>query len=158
MLIESDAFPEGGIIPVKYAIRGGSTQPDFRISHVPEGTKSFAIIFHDISAAVENGPGDVLHWVAWNIPGDTRQIAEGSLPEGSVTGRNISGRNVYIGPGAPAGPRHHFYVFEFYALDSVLDLPDTAGRTELLEAMKGKVIGKSAYVGRYRSEAAPADR
>ena len=63
--------------------------------------------------------------------------------------------NAYMGMGAPAGPRYHHYVFEFYALNTKLDLPATASRPELLEAMKGKVIAKAAYVGRFKTEGAP---
>jgi hypothetical protein len=54
--------------------------------------------------------------------------------------------------GAPNGPRYHHYVFEFYALNSKLDLPATDGRPELLEAMKGKVVAMAAYVGRFRND------
>lgn len=155
LLVESDAFPDGGIVPDKYAFRGGNVQPGFRISHAPPETRSFAVIFHDISVAIGGNPDDVLHWVVWNIPGDTREIPEGRLPAGAVSGKGIRS-NDYMGPGAPPGPRYHHYVFEFYALNSTLDLPPTASRTELLEAMKGKVVAKSAYVGRYRGSEAPA--
>jgi len=99
--------------------------------------------------------------VAWNIPGNTTQIQEGKLPEGSVNGLNMMRKNAYMGMGAPAGPRYHHYVFEFYALSAKLDLPQTASRDELLAAMLGKVIAKCAYIGRFRTEpgatgAAPA--
>jgi Raf kinase inhibitor-like YbhB/YbcL family protein len=151
LLIESNAFPDGGIVPDKYSFRGGNVQPDFKISNAPPETQSFAIILHDIDVAI-GGPDDVLHWVAFNIPGTTKQIPEGKLPEGSVTGKNMRD-NVYMGPGAPPGPRYHHYVFEFYALNSKLDLPASASRPELLEAMKGKVIAKAAYVGRVRGTA-----
>jgi Raf kinase inhibitor-like YbhB/YbcL family protein len=151
LLIESNAFPDGGIVPDKYSFRGGNVQPDFKISNAPAETQSFAIILHDIDVGL-GGPDDVLHWVAYNIPGTTKEIAEGKLPEGSVTGKNMRD-NVYMGPGAPPGPRYHHYVFEFYALNAKLDLPATASRPELLEAMKGKVIAKAAYVGRFRGTA-----
>jgi Raf kinase inhibitor-like YbhB/YbcL family protein len=151
LLIESNAFPDGGIVPDKYSFRGGNVQPDFKISNAPPETQSFAIILHDIDVAI-GGPDDVLHWVAFNIPGTTTQIAEGKLPEGSVTGKNMRD-NVYMGPGAPPGPRYHHYVFEFYALNAKLDLPATASRPELLAAMKGKVIAKAAYVGRFKGTA-----
>jgi Raf kinase inhibitor-like YbhB/YbcL family protein len=155
LLIESSAFPDGGVVPDKYSFRGGNTQPDFKISNAPAETQSFAIIFHDIDVAFGGNTDDVLHWTAWNIPGDTKEIPEGKLPEGSVTGKNIRDNN-YMGPGAPPGPRYHHYVFEFYALSEKLDLPATASRPELLAAMKGKVIAKAAYVGRFRGTAAPA--
>ncbi len=154
MYIESKAFPDGGIVPQKYSNAGGSTQPDFKIIGAPPATQSFAIILHDIEVAL-GGPDDVLHWVAWNIPGNTTQIEEGKLPEGSVNGKGMR-NNSYMGMGAPNGPRYHHYVFEFYALSATLDLPPTASRPELLEAMKGKVIAKAAYIGRYRNEAPPA--
>ena len=153
LLIESKAFPDGGIVPPKYSNAGGNVQPDFKISNAPATVQSYAIIMHDIDVAI-GGPDDVLHWVVWNIPGTTTQIEEGKLPEGSVNGKGIR-NNAYMGMGAPAGPRYHHYVFEFYALNTKMDLPATASRPELLEAMKGKTVAKAAYVGRFRTEAAP---
>ncbi len=155
LLIESQAFPDGGVVPDKFSFRGGNVQPDFKISNAPDGVQTYAIIFHDIDVAIGGNTDDVLHWVVWNIPGATKQVAEGKLPEGSVNGKGIRS-NEYMGPGAPPGPRYHHYVFEFYALSAKLDLPPTAGRAELLEAMKGKVLAKAAYVGRFRGTAAPA--
>ena len=150
LLMESTAFEDGGIVPQKYAGRGG-VQPDFKFSNAPEGTMTYAIILHDLDVAIGGGTDDVLHWVAWNIPAAANGIPEGKLPEGSVNGKNLMGQNAYMGPGAPPGPRYHHYVFELYALNSKLDLPETASRTELLAAMKGKTVAKAAYVGRYRS-------
>jgi Raf kinase inhibitor-like YbhB/YbcL family protein len=150
LLMETDAFEDGGVVPLKYAGRGENVQPGFRLSNVPEGTVSYAIIFHDIDVALQGGTNDVLHWIVWNIPVAAGGIPEGGLPAGAVQGRNIAGQNAYFGPGAPPGPRYHHYVFELYALNAMLDLPETAGRTELLAAMEGKTVGKSAYVGRFR--------
>ena len=149
----TDAFPDGGIVPQKFAGRGG-VQPGFKFANAPEGTMSYAIIFHDIDVSLKGSTGDVLHWIVWNIPASAGGIPEGSVPAGTVVGRGITGQNQYFGPGAPAGPRYHHYVFELYALNANLDLPPTAGREELLKAMEGKITAKAAYVGRYRSEAA----
>lgn len=156
LLMQTTAFVDGGIVPQKYAGRSG-VQPGFTFSNAPDGTVTYAIILHDIDVAIGGGTGDVLHWLAWNIPASANGIPEGRLPDGSVTGRNLMGQNVYMGPGAPPGPRYHHYVFELYALNAKLDLPETASREELLAAMKGKTVAKAAYVGRYRSPApAPA--
>jgi Raf kinase inhibitor-like YbhB/YbcL family protein len=152
--MESTAFEDGGIVPQKYAGRMG-VQPGFTFSNAPENTVSYAIIFHDLDVALQGGTNDVLHWIAWNIPAAAKGIPEGSLPAGSVTGRNIAGQNSYFGPGAPPGPRYHHYVFELYALSANLDLPNTAGRPELLAAMEGKIVAKAAYVGRFRGTPAP---
>jgi Raf kinase inhibitor-like YbhB/YbcL family protein len=154
LLMESDAFPDGGIVPQKYAGRGG-VQPGFKFSNAPAGTVSYAIIFHDLDVALGGNTGDVLHWVAWNIPASANGIPEGSLPPGSVQGLNIAKQNAYFGPGAPPGPRYHHYVFELYALNATLDLPATAGRDELLAAMAGKTVAKAAYVGRFKGTPAP---
>jgi len=151
MLIESKAFEDGGIVPLKYSFYGANTLPDFKVSNLPPNTQSIAIILHDLDVAAAYNPEDNLHWLAWNIPATPPvvQIEEGKLPEGAVNGRN--GRT-YMGMGAPNGPRYHHYVFEFFALNSKLDLPATGARAELLEAMKGKVLAKAAYVGRFRND------
>jgi hypothetical protein len=150
MLVESKAFEDGGIVPLKYSFYGANTLPDFKISNLPENTQSIAVILHDLDVAPAFGSDDNLHWLAWNIPATVpvTQIEEGKLPEGAVNGRG----RPYMGMGAPNGPRYHHYVFEFYALTSKLDLPATSGRPELLEAMKGKVVAKAAYVGRFRND------
>ena len=153
LLMTTDAFPDGGIVPQKFAGRGG-VQPGFKFANAPEGTMSYAIIFHDIDVSLKGSTGDVLHWIVWNIPASAGGIPEGSVPAGAVVGRGITGQNAYFGPGAPAGPRYHHYVFELYALNANLDLPATAGREELLKAMEGKIVAKAAYVGRFRTEAA----
>jgi hypothetical protein len=151
LLMQSTAFADGGIVPQKYAGRDG-VQPGFTFSNAPDGTVSYAIIFHDIDVSLMNGTNDVLHWICWNIPASAKGIPEGKLPEGSVTGKNIAGQNAYFGPGAPPGPRYHHYVFELYALNANLDLPNTASRPELLKAMEGKIVAKAAYVGRFHQE------
>jgi Raf kinase inhibitor-like YbhB/YbcL family protein len=155
LLMQTEAFPDGGVVPQKYAGRTG-VQPGFTFSNAPEGTVTYAIIFHDLDVALQGGTDDVLHWVAWNIPASAKGIPEGKLPEGSVTGKNLMGQNAYMGPGAPAGPRLHHYVFELYALNAKLDLPETASRNELLAAMKGKTVAKAAYVGRFVGTPPPA--
>jgi Raf kinase inhibitor-like YbhB/YbcL family protein len=152
LLMKSEAFEDGGIVPPKYSCFGDNVQPGFTFSNAPDGTVCYALIFHDIDVALDGDPLDGLHWTVWNVPAAAGGIPEGRLPEGAVTGRNVEDRNAYLGPGAPAGPRYHHYVFELYALDSPLDLPASAGRDELLEAMRGKVIGKAAYVGRFRRQ------
>jgi Raf kinase inhibitor-like YbhB/YbcL family protein len=154
LLMETDAFADGGIVPQKYTGRGG-VQPGFKFSNAPAGTVAYAIIFHDIDVALQGGTGDVLHWIAWNIPASANGIPEGSLPAGSVQGNNLTGQPVYMGPGAPAGPRYHHYVFELYALNATLDLPATASRDDLIKAMQGKTVAKAAYVGRFRQGEAP---
>lgn len=149
MMVKSDAFPDGGVVPEKYAMRGDNVQPGFSFSDIPANGVSLAIIFHDIDVAF-GGTGDVLHWMAWNIPLADGRIPEGSLPAGSVSGNNIRQMPGYMGPGAPVGERYHHYVFEFYVLSENLDIPADSSREDLLAAIGDVVVGKAAYVGRYR--------
>jgi len=153
--METNAFEDGGVIPEKYAARGGNVQPEFKFINPEDGTVSYAIILHDIDVNVGGGTDDILHWLAWNIPADAGGIPEGRLPEGSVVGANLMRQNTYMGPGAPPGPKYHHYVFELYALNANLDLPASASRKEFMEAMQGKVIAKAAYVGRYKGQSQP---
>jgi Raf kinase inhibitor-like YbhB/YbcL family protein len=153
MLVESKAFADGGIVPLKYSFYGSNTQPDFHISNLPPTAQTVAIIMHDLDVAQGGNTDDVLHWVAWNIPvsNGMAMIEEGKLPEGGVHGRGAR-PGQYFGMGAPNGPRYHHYTFEFYALNGKLDIPATSSRPELLEAMKGKVVAKAAYMGRFRND------
>src|ERR1044071_648647 len=63
LLMKTDAFTDGGIIPQKYVGRGG-VQPGFKFSNAPAGTVAYALIFHDIDVSLQGGTGDVLHWMA----------------------------------------------------------------------------------------------
>ncbi len=158
MLLETDAYADGAIVPAKYSAAGGSTIPGFKISNVPMGTVSFAVIFHDIEPSVGNPPADVLHAMFWNVPAASNGWSEGpsdgsKMPAGTVMGFNIQKKPVYMGPGAPAGPRYHHYIFEVYALNANLDIPPDSTREAFYAAMVGKVVGKAAYVGRFRGEA-----
>lgn len=158
LMMHTDAYEDGSIVPAKYASgnNGPSVLPGFTITNAPMGTVAYAVIYHDIEVGL-NGPGDVLHMMAWNIPASANGWPEGNLPAGSVMGKNLRGQNAYMGPAAPAGPRYHHYVWELYALNANLDLdPMTATRDDLLKALQGKVVAKAAYVGRYRSGEAPA--
>ena len=169
--VTSPSFPDGGEIPLKHAGARGigmNVSPAFEFhwfqgtmpAEQPATVQSFAVIFHDIENATNRGTADTLHWSAFNIPGTAKGLPEGlgpgDLPDGTRNGPGISARGgapgSYFGPGAGPGPFHH-YVFEFYALDTKLDLPATATREQLLAAMEGHIVGKAAYVGRFHSPA-----
>ena len=151
---------------MKHAFRGENKSPAFEFhwstantpGTAPETLQTYAVIFHDIENSTNKGTADTLHWTAFNIPGTAKGLPEGlgpgDLPDGTRNGPGISARGgnpgAYFGPGAGPGPFHH-YVFEFYALDTKLDLPAATTREDLLKAMEGHVIGKAAYTGRFRT-------
>ena len=168
--VTSPAWPDGGEVPMRNAGRGENKSPAFEFHWTlgpnpgmpPEGLQTYAVVFHDIENSSNKTTVDTLHWAAFNIPGTAKGLPEGlaagDLPDGTRNGPGIGGRGgnppVYFGPGAGPGPFHH-YVFEFYALDTKLDLPANVARDDLMKAMDGHVLGKAAYVGRFHAPPAP---
>jgi Raf kinase inhibitor-like YbhB/YbcL family protein len=157
MFLESDAYADGAIVPAKYSSAGGSTMPAMKITGAPMTAVSYAVIFHDIEPSIGAPPNDVLHAMFWNVPAASNGWPEGpadgsKMPAGTVMGFNMQKKPVYMGPGAPAGPRYHHYVFEVYALSANLDIPPDSTREAFYAAMNGKVVAKAAYVGRFRGE------
>ncbi len=164
--VTSTGWPDGGEVPMRHAGRGENKSPAFEFhwslgpnpAAAPETLQTYAVIFHDIENSTNKGTADTLHWSAFNIPGTAKGLPEGlgpgELPDGTRNGPGIMARGgnpgAYFGPGAGPGPFHH-YVFDFYALDTKLDLPATATRDDLLKAMEGHIVGKAAYVGRFHA-------
>jgi Raf kinase inhibitor-like YbhB/YbcL family protein len=165
--VTSTAWPDGGEVPMTNAGRGGNKSPAFEFhwtqgtdpAAAPDGLQTYAVIFHDIENSTNKTSADTLHWSAFNIPGSAKGLPEGlgpgDLADGTRNGPGIASRGgtqpgAYFGPGAGPGPFHH-YVFEFYALDTKLDLPANTTREDLLKAMDGHIIGKAAYVGRFHA-------
>jgi Raf kinase inhibitor-like YbhB/YbcL family protein len=160
LIMTTTAWEDGGVIPNKYtgaAEGGAAVSPELKWSQVPPGTQSFVLLMHDPEPVLQKGSKmDITHWLIWNIPGTStglpEGVASGELPDGS---RQVSLRaNAYMGPGAPAGPYHH-YTFELYALDTKLDVPQgtpqEAAKTRMavVDAMDGHVLGKAVLVARF---------
>jgi Raf kinase inhibitor-like YbhB/YbcL family protein len=165
MTLNTTAWPDGGMIPLRYTQAGPEISPALQWSAPPAGTASLVLIFHDADTVVQNSTDDLMHWMVWNIPPTATGLPQArpdgfELPDGSWQ-ISASGSR-YRGPGASAtGPVHH-YVFELYALDTMLDIkvppqgpqepnpnPQTI-RASIMQAMVGHVRGKAAYVGLFR--------
>jgi Raf kinase inhibitor-like YbhB/YbcL family protein len=159
LIMTTTAWEDGGVIPDKYTQAAGpsAVSPELKWQQVPAGTQSFVLLMHDPEPVLNKGSKmDITHWLIWNIPGTSTGLSEGvgqgELPDGS---RQVSLRsNAYMGPGAPAGPYHH-YTFELYALDTKLEVPQGtpqeagATRTTVVNAMDGHVLGKAVLVARF---------
>jgi hypothetical protein len=165
--VSTTAWADGAEVPMHNAFRGDNKSPEFEFhwnlantpTTAPEGLASYAVIFHDVENSTNKTTVDTLHWTAFNIPGTAKGLPEGlgtgDLPDGTRNGPGLASRvnrpPGYFGPGAGPGPLHH-YVFEFYALDTKLDLPANTTREEILKAMDGHVLGKSAWFGRFHAQ------
>lgn len=149
MRLSSPAFRHNTLMPSRYTCQGFDVNPPLRISDVPPETDSLVLIVDDPDAPDPKAPTMVWdHWVMWNIDPNTETIPEDSVPPGAVQGRNSWGRNDYGGPCPPIGT--HRYFFKLYALDTTLDLPETATKADVEQAMEGHILDEAVLIGTYR--------
>jgi len=140
-------FEDGGAMPKRTTCDAEDSSPALEWSGEPPETQSFALIVDDPDAPM----GTWTHWLLWDIPAHVHSLSEGFQP-GLVgaSGKNDFGRPGYGGPCPPKGHGVHRYYFTLFAVDRpVLGLPPSARRQELDQALKGRVLTKVQYMGRY---------
>ncbi len=156
MDLSSPALVAGEPMPKQYTADGRNDSPPLAWSRVPDGTKSFAVICEDPDAG---NPPPFVHWVVYNIPGEATSLPaalpfepDQQMPEALAgTTQGVSGfrRPFYRGPAPPPGNAHH-YRFVIYALDLPPSLEAGLTRAELLDAIKGHVLGQGELVATYQ--------
>ncbi len=150
LTVSSSAFREGDKIPSKYTCEGEDVSPELTWSELPTGTKSFVLVVDDPDA-----PGGVFtHWILFNGPADSLELAEavpaqGQLQNGSLQGKNDFGRIGYGGPCPPPGSPHR-YQFTLYALDQPLDLEPGISKKQVLDAMRDHILAQGRVTGTYQ--------
>jgi Raf kinase inhibitor-like YbhB/YbcL family protein len=155
LTLSSPAFADGAVIPNKFSQADPKpVSPKLEWTNVPPNTASFVLTAIDPDTALQKTTEEVIHWMAFNIPGTLRELPEGvpvgaQLPDGTTQGKNRRGDQGYMGMGAAAvGPYHH-YTFALYALDTKLTLGADATRADVSKAMDGHILGKAILVGRF---------
>ena len=144
MKISSPAFAENAKIPKIYSKLGGNQRPPLEISDVPSDAKSLAIVCHDPDAPGRDG---FYHWIVWNLPTETAEIASESLPAGAAEGITSWNKPGWGGPQPPFGTHH--YQFYAYALDTTLDLPSDTKPKELIAALTQYIIDQAMLTGKF---------
>jgi len=109
----------------------GGTNP----GNPPEKLESYIVIIRYFQGPVGNEKAEAVRWAGFNVPGTLR-----ALPEGL-------GMEPAFGPGAGPGPIDH-YEFEFYALDTKMELPVDTPSRDLEKAMSGHIVGKAKWFDR----------
>ncbi len=144
--LESPVFEHREKIPRRYGYKNENINPPLNIKGVPEDTISLALIMDDPDAMKPAGKvWD--HWIIWNIPPEIKKIKEGIVPEGALEGKNDYGEPGYGGPNPP--DREHTYMFELYALDKELELPEGATKKDVKHALKDHILDKAVLKGTY---------
>jgi Raf kinase inhibitor-like YbhB/YbcL family protein len=151
MRLSSAAFAEGGMLPPRFTCDGDGVSPPLAWEDVPDGTLGFALLCEDPDAP----SGLFTHWVLYNLPSGSRNLAEDVpkdpvLSVGARQGTNSFGDVGYGGACPPPGDREHRYIFKLYALDASLALGPGAKREQLLDAMRGHILAEAQVTGKYK--------
>jgi Raf kinase inhibitor-like YbhB/YbcL family protein len=154
--VTSATLKANEVIPAEHTADGRNVSPALMWSGAPAATRQFALVMDDPDVPM---PGGFVHWVVYKIPAAAKGLPAELPMEATLTApadlagtiQGLSGfrRAGYRGPAPPAGKPHH-YTFTVYALDSA-DLPLAEGlnRTQLMDAIKGHIIGQGSLVSIY---------
>ncbi|HET9388028.1 MAG TPA: YbhB/YbcL family Raf kinase inhibitor-like protein [Steroidobacteraceae bacterium] len=201
MKLKSDSFADGATIPgeccfavidpVSHVKLSANRNPGLQWSEAPQDAKSFALICHDPDVPSigddVNKDGrwvpaslprvEFFHWLLWDIPGGTREIAAGSHSE-AVTPRGKNGpdtigglhhglnsytnwfagdpemRGDYYGYDGPCPPWNdallHHYVFTLFALDvPKLTVQGDLTGPDVRHALSDHVLAEARLTGTY---------
>jgi len=158
MTLSAPGIPSGKPMPQTYAATGKNISPKLNWSAGPTGTKSYVLLVEDPDGG---GTTPIVHWLAYNIPPEIhalthsmRNIGDPTSPLGMLQGWNDHGSVGYSGPRPPVGALAQHYVFQIFALDTVLRLKKDAYRDQVLKALRGHVLAKGEFITTY-GEAAP---
>jgi len=168
--VTSSAFKEGETIPKDYTGDTGAknVSPPLAWSGTPASAKEFVLILDDPDASQFNQGQPFVHWVVYKIPGTATGLPE-ALPAGNVStgplAGTMQGMSSFAGRGragaAPAAPGYrgpapppqsgpHHYTFTVYALDAPLQATEGMSKPQLLDAIKGHVVGEGKLIGIYQ--------
>ena len=150
MQLTSAGFNEGTAIPAKYTCDAKNVSPPLKWNGVPAGAKSLALIVDDPDAPA----GTWVHWVLYDLPPTTRELAEDVPKSQYVAGGAKQGLNDFrhLGYGGPCPPhgKPHRYFFKLYALDAVLDLKPGLTKKDLESAMEKHILARAELMGTYQ--------
>jgi len=185
LTLTSGAFANDGDIPMRYGqaafnvkIEGNisfvcenspesaNVSPALSWANIPREANSLVLLMWDqMNFAFPDAPVDARfpHWLVYNIPSSSMGLSEGVpidqpvLADGSMQGLNGYPRPYHTGYGGPCpGPNEkHLYIFELYALDTVLDLQADATSdagdewNAVQAAMEGHILAQAELKGHY---------
>ncbi len=150
MQLTSSAFNEGAAIPAKHTCDSSNVSPPLKWTGVPDGAKSLALIVDDPDAP----SGTWVHWVLYDLPATTTELAEDMPKSQYVAGGAKQGLNDFrhLGYGGPCPPpgKPHRYFFKLYALDTMLDLKPGLTKKDLEKAMDKHILAQARLMGTYQ--------
>ena len=147
MSVQSNAFNANQYIPAKFTADGADASPALRWTGSPRGARSFCLICHDPDAPNNNW----VHWVAYDIPPDMNSLVEGASVNAKAFRQGINSFNKvgWNGPAPPPGKPHR-YIFDVYALDTLLSDLAQPKDIDLKKRVSGHVLATGQLVGLYK--------
>jgi len=143
--LTSPAFRDGEPLdPCFTADEEDAVAPPLEWTAPPAGTQELAIVVEDAAAPA---PQPFCHWLVWGLAPQAGKLLEGETPP--RTGKNSFGNSEWLLPDPPTGHGPHDYVFQIFALDLPLALMPGAGRSDLVAAMEGHVLGAAMVSATY---------
>jgi Raf kinase inhibitor-like YbhB/YbcL family protein len=143
--LRSAAFADGDELDPSFtADEEDAVAPPLEWTAPPPGAQELALVVEDPDAPT---PEPFCHWLVWGLAPQQGQLLEGETPP--RVGKNSFGNSEWLLPDPPTGHGPHDYVFQLFALDRPLSLMPGATRSDLLEAMKGRVIAAAVLTATY---------
>jgi Raf kinase inhibitor-like YbhB/YbcL family protein len=153
LTLTSPAFNHGAPIPGRHRGRifGANISPALTWTTLSAETAELVLIVQDPDVPLRQ---PATHALTIGIDPTLRGIPENGLINpspisGLKHGKGILGHRGGAGPRPPRSPGPHSYVFQLFALDYRLDLPDTFTLTDALHAMAGQVIARARLDGTF---------
>ncbi len=143
LTISSPAFKLNEKIPSQYTCSGEGKFPPIKIQGVSSASKSLALIIDDPDAPL----GTFTHFVAWNIPPETKLIDSINSTKEMVVGRNSEGKSKYTPFCPPVG--QHRYFFKVFGLNKTVSLDQSANRKDLEKELGDSLTDKGEFYGVY---------
>ncbi len=153
LTLTSPAFADGAPLPARYRahLLAADVSPALTWTPPPRGTDELVLVVQDPDAPRKR---PATHALAAGLDPVLPGLAENALSHPSPVrglrhGRGALGRLGWTGPAPVPSHGPHAYVFQLFALDQRLDLPEGFDLADALDAMAGHVIGRARLEGTY---------
>ncbi|HEY0249173.1 MAG TPA: YbhB/YbcL family Raf kinase inhibitor-like protein [Gryllotalpicola sp.] len=153
LALTSPAFDHGAPIPERYKgrMRGENISPALGWTPPPPGTAELVLIVEDPDVPFGK---PATHALTVGIDPALTGIPENGLAHpsaiaGLTHGTGALGRRGWAGPLPIRSHGPHSYVFQLFAMDGHLELPETFTLAQAVQAMAGHVIGRARLEGSY---------
>lgn len=145
MVLTSAAFENGEELDPSFtADEEDAVAPPLEWNHIPAGAQELVLIVEDPDAP---SPEPFCHWLVWGLAPQRGKLMEGEVPP--KVGKNSYQNSEWLLPDPPTGHGAHDYVFQLFALDTMIDLKPGAGRGALMKAMEGHVLSLAILTATY---------